>query len=63
MSCELLVVPNGAMLEADELELYPKYQGLASGILSEAEFAAWLRPRLRLQSAGKLQETPVRNAR
>ncbi len=50
VACETFVVLNGAILLADDLELYPGYVGLAEGSLSEAEFATWLRERL---SSGK----------
>ncbi|MDW8469240.1 MAG: type II toxin-antitoxin system death-on-curing family toxin [Burkholderiales bacterium] len=45
--CEAFLELNGAVLEADDLELYPQYLALAEGRLTEAEFAAWLRSRLK----------------
>ena len=48
VACETFLILNGAMLEADDLALYPVYVGLAEGSLSEAKFAAWLRQHLRL---------------
>ena len=56
VACEVFLLLNGASVEADDLELYPQYLGLADGTLSEAEFADWLRPRIRLKDAGRVQE-------
>ena len=44
--CETFIELNGLTLVATDLELYPVYLDLATGALSEDEFAAWLRPRL-----------------
>ncbi|MDI1252600.1 type II toxin-antitoxin system death-on-curing family toxin [Thermomonas sp.] len=57
VACETFVRLNGAQLDADDLTLYPVYLGIAEGSLSEAEFAAWLRPRL-LHDAGKSLHEP-----
>ena len=46
VACETFLRLNGVDLMADDLELYPVYIALATGELSEADFAAWLRPRL-----------------
>jgi death-on-curing protein len=56
VACEVLVQLNGASLEADDLDLYPQYLGLAAGTLSEADFAAWLRPRILARPVGQVQE-------
>jgi death-on-curing protein len=56
VACEVFIVLNGASLEADDLELYPQYVGLAEGSISEADFANWLRPRVIPHPAGKVQE-------
>lgn len=53
VACETFLLLNGARLMATDAELYPVYLALAEGRLGEAEFAAWLRPRL-------LAETPHR---
>jgi death on curing protein len=55
VACETFILLNAAELTADDLELYPIYLGLAEGSLSEADFAAWLRPRITL-TPGQLQE-------
>ena len=52
------IVLNGGRLQADDLELYPVYLGLAEGSLSEADCAAWLRQRLTLSSGQRMQEHP-----
>ncbi|MEW6169035.1 MAG: type II toxin-antitoxin system death-on-curing family toxin [Pseudomonadota bacterium] len=58
---------NHATLEAEADEKYVSILGLAEGRISEAEFAEWLRARLRLEpGAGAVQEpraaTPRRRA-
>jgi death-on-curing protein len=55
VACETFLLLNAAELTANDLELYPMYLGLAEGSLSEADFAAWLRPRITL-SRSQLQE-------
>lgn len=55
VACEVLVQLNGAILEADDLDLYPQYLGLADGTIGEAEFAAWLRRRIVAKPAGQVQ--------
>lgn len=64
VSCETFIELNGAMLDASDTEIYPAILGLANGSLSEADFAAWLRVRLRLNtgSAG-VQESRARYAK
>jgi death on curing protein len=47
---------NGADLVASEEEKYVAMLALAEGALSEADFAAWLRPRIRTGIAGKVNE-------
>lgn len=54
--CETFVNLNGAKLEADDLDLYPRYLALAEGKLAERDFAAWLRERLRLAPHGEAHE-------
>lgn len=54
--CETFVELNGAMIEADDLALFPQYLALAEGKLAERDFAAWLRERLRLASRGEANE-------
>jgi death-on-curing protein len=44
--CETFVELNGATIDADDADLYPRYLALAEGKLSEPDFAAWLRDRL-----------------
>lgn len=46
VACEAFIRLNGALLRADDHELYPQYLGLAEGSLEEAAFADWLRPRI-----------------
>lgn len=50
VACEVFLMLNDVTLQAGDLELYPIYLGLADGSLPEADFAAWLRPRLRMKS-------------
>ena len=60
VACETFILLNDATLEASDDELYPLYLGLAEGSQDEAEFAAWLRPRLILQAGRKVQEPKAR---
>jgi death-on-curing protein len=54
--CETFLRLNGASLEASDVELYPVYLAVAEGKLSEQEFAAWLRPRLKFRTPDAVQE-------
>jgi death-on-curing protein len=54
--CETFLRLNGASLEASDVELYPVYLAVAEGKLSEQEFAAWLRPRLKFRTPGAVRE-------
>ncbi len=55
--CEVFIELNDGHLEADDVELYPQYMGLADGSLSESEFAAWLRERIVIERPDNLQES------
>lgn len=54
---------NDAQLVAGEEEKYLQMLTLAEGSLSEADFAAWLRPRLRLESDRAVHEPKTRYRR
>jgi len=54
--CEVFIRLNDATLDADDLELYPVYLALAEGSLEETAFAEWLRPRLVLSAADRVNE-------
>lgn len=54
---------NGMDVVATDEEKYVAMIGLATGTTSEAEFAAWLRPRLVAKPAGRVQEPRARYAR
>ncbi len=54
--CEVFIELNDGHLEADDIELYPQYIGLAEGSIAEAEFAGWLRERILIERPGELQE-------
>ena len=56
VACEVLLMLNDTMLEADDIELYLHYIGLAEGSLDEAAFAVWLRPRITIKLGGQVQE-------
>ena len=60
VACEAFVMLNGASLDATDLELYPVYVALAEGSLSEADFAAWLRPRLKVGTGTSVNESAGR---
>ena len=55
--CEVFIELNDGHLEADDIELYPQYIGLAEGSIAEAEFASWLRDRIVIDRPDELQET------
>jgi death-on-curing protein len=63
VACETFIMLNGGVLAADDLELYPQYLDLAEGDLLEADFAAWLRQHIRLDTGSSLNEAPARYAR
>ena len=63
VACELFLVLNDAALQASNIELYPVYLSLAEGSLSEAGFADWLRPRLRLAAGDAVHEPKRRYGR
>lgn len=54
---------NDAVLDATAEEKYLQMLMLAEGTLSEADFADWLRPRLQLEAAARVQEPRKRYAR
>ena len=54
--CEVFIELNDGHLEADDIELYPQYIGLAEGSIDEAEFASWLRERIVIDRPDELQE-------
>jgi len=54
------IVMNDAQLDASLEEMYLQMLSLAEGNTTEAEFTAWLRPRLTLQANRKVQEPPPR---
>jgi len=49
---------NGTDLDAMDEEKYVAMLGLAEGKLGERDFAAWLRPRMRLVPRGEAHEPP-----
>lgn len=57
VACETFIRLNDAVLLAGDLELYPVYIGLSEGSLSEADFAAWLRARIRRSEGREVHET------
>ena len=56
VACETFIRLNNAVLQADDLALYPVYIGLAEGSLSETGFAAWLREQLVLSTNYNIHE-------
>jgi death-on-curing protein len=49
VDCETFIELNGARLDAEDAELFPRFLALADGRLSAEAFAAWLREHLRTQ--------------
>lgn len=62
VACETFIELNGAVLVATDLELFPVYTDLATGKLSETDFAAWLRPRLTPRAPRGVHESRGRYA-
>lgn len=54
--CETFIELNGALLIAEDIELFVRFLALAEGKLSPEEFAQWLRPCLQVARPGNLQE-------
>ena len=63
VACETFLLLNDASLQASNIELYPIYLSLAEGSLAEADFAAWLRQHLRLESGNAVHEPNARYRR
>lgn len=63
VACEVFIELNGGVLQADDLDLYPVYIGLADGSLPEADFATWLRERIRHESGTDVHEPKAKYAR
>ena len=63
VACETFVMLNGGVLDAEDLDLYPRYVALAEGGLSEAELAEWLRQHIKLDAEKRVNEPRVRYAR
>ena len=63
VACETFIMLNGGILDADDLELYPRYVALAEGSLPEAEFADWLRQHIKLDAGKRVNEPRVRYPR
>jgi death-on-curing protein len=63
VACETFIRLNSATLQADDLELYPLYLGLAEGSLDEIEFADWLRKHLALAPGNRVNEPQASYAR
>ena len=59
VACEVFIVLNGGSLDAEDHDLYPQYLGLADGSVDEAEFAAWLRTRIRAKGGAAVHEAPA----
>ena len=59
VACEVFIMLNDSVLEAEDHELYPQYLALADGSLDESAFADWLRPRIVSKRRGRVQEAAV----
>ncbi len=57
-----IALNDGELVASDE-EKYTAMLGLAAGDIEESDFAAWLRPRIRVRAAGQVQEAQPRYAR
>ena len=61
--CEVFLAINDVELDASDAELYPEYHALAEGKLTETDFAAWLRPRIKFIGRARMHEKRARYAR
>lgn len=52
----VFIALNDGQLTASDEEKYIAMLGLAEGSTTEAEFAAWLRPRIAIDAGGRVQE-------
>ncbi|MHB1272667.1 MAG: type II toxin-antitoxin system death-on-curing family toxin [Rhodanobacter sp.] len=57
VACETFIVLNGARLDVEDAELFPRFLALADGRLPAEDFASWLRTHLHAQ---RVQEKPAR---
>ena len=63
VACEVFVMLNGGVINADDLELYTRYVALAEGTLPEADFAHWLRKHIRFDAGKRVNEPRARYVR
>lgn len=63
VACETFIMLNGGVLDAEDLDLYPRYLALAEGSLTEPEFATWLREHIKLDTGKRVNEPRARYAR
>ena len=63
VACETFIMLNGGLLDAEDLDLYPRYIALAEGSQSEAEFADWLRQHIKLDLERRVNEPRTGYAR
>lgn len=56
VACETFLLLNRASLDADDLELYPQYIGLADGSQAEEAFSAWLREHMQRNTHQRINE-------
>lgn len=61
--CETFLLLNGAILHAEDWELYPQYLGLAEGTLSKTNFCAWLRQQISSDAGNHVHEERAPYAR
>lgn len=54
--CETFIELNDARLEAEDIDLFPRYLALAEGKLTVEEFARWLRSHIQVSPRNKVQE-------
>ena len=63
VACETFIMLNDAVLDADNVELYPLYIALAEGSLKEKPFATWLRAHISLQPGKRVHEPRAKRYR
>lgn len=56
VACETFINLNDAVLDAEDVDLFPRFLALAEGKLSLEDFAHWLRTHIRLSQKNLIQE-------
>ena len=56
VACETFINLNDAVLNAEDIDLFPRFLALAAGKLSLEDFTNWLRTHIQLSQKNRIQE-------